>query len=211
MLQACRYHLRIAWRKVIHRPVLSILLLLVIFYFLSTLTIMIYEDIGFTEATMEIFPAFFGEVGIVESPYLAVRISIVAGLMISVTFLAIVTAKITSLLVEFVRKGGSMVRKVNYSGHTIICGWNFQGERIIKELLAAGDTRHQGVVVLADSDERLAKDERVDFINGDPTQDSDLIRAGVERADSVIVLSDFNKGINEADAEALMVVLAVSL
>lgn len=53
------------------------------------------------------------------------------------------------------------------------------------------------------------KDERVEFMKGDPTQDENLVRAGVMRADSVIVLTDLNKGPNEADAEALMVVLAV--
>ena len=41
------------------------------------------------------------------------------------------------------------------------------------------------------------------------SQDENLIRAGVTRADSVIVLTDLTKGANEADAEALMVVLAV--
>ena len=52
-------------------------------------------------------------------------------------------------------------------------------------------------------------DERVEFIKGDPSQDESLIRAGIERADNVIVLSDCTKGANDADAEALMVVLAV--
>ena len=158
---------------------------------------------------MEIFPAFFGEVGFIESPLLAVRIWIVIGMIASITFLAVVTAKITSLLVEFVRRGGSMAKKVNFSGHTIVCGWNYQGERVIKELLSADVKRQRGIVILHDSEERPIKDERVEFINGDPSQDKNLIRAGVMKAKSVIVLTDVAKGANEADAEALMVALAV--
>jgi len=49
----------------------------------------------------------------------------------------------------------------------------------------------------------------VEFVSGDPTQDVDLRRAGVERADSVIVLTDFTTNPNESDARALLIALAV--
>ena len=209
MMHKCRYLMWLAWKKIIYRPVFSILLLLLFLYFGAIFVVMSYEKVGLGDATALILPAFFGEVGIVETPFLAVRISVVVGLVASVTFLAIITAKITSLLVEFVRKGGSMVKKVKFSGHTIICGWNFQGERVVNQLLSPNQKRYRQIVVLANTEQRLVKDERVEFIKGDPTQDENLVRAGVMRADSVIVLTDLNKGPNEADAEALMVVLAV--
>lgn len=207
----CRYRYLawLTWKKVICRPVLSVLVLLVFIYFGATFVVMGCEEVGFDDATALILPAFFGEVGIVESPLLPVRISIVAGLIASVTFLAIITAKITSLLVEFIRRGGSIVKKVNFSGHVIICGWNFQGERIISQLLSSNQKECQQIVILANTEQRPLREERVEYIKGDPTQDKDLIRAGVMRAHSAIVLTDFDKGPNEADAEALMVVLAV--
>ena len=102
-----------------------------------------------------------------------------------------------------------MDKKTNFSGHTIICGWNFQGERVVKELLSANVKQRRGIVILTDSDQRPVKDERVQFIKGDPSQDENLKNAGVENADSVIVLTDFDKEMNAADAEALMIVLAV--
>lgn len=209
MISRCQYLMWLAWRRAVHRPVLSILLLLIFIYIGAAIVIMVCEKVGFGSATLEIFPAFFGELGIIESPFIAVQISIIVGLIASVTFIAIITAKITSLLVEFVRRGGTMAKKVNFSGHTIICGWNFQGERILRELLSANVKQQRGVVILTDSEERPVKDERIEFIRGDPSQDENLIRAGVMRANSVIVLTDLTKGANEADAEALMVVLAV--
>jgi len=193
----------------VRRPILSILIILVIIYIGAALVIMAFKQVGFGDAMMEIFPAFLGELGIIESPFLAIQISIIVGMLVSITFIAVVTAKITSLLIEFIRRGGSMAKKVNFSGHTVICGWNFQGERIVEELLSANQKQQQGIVILHDSEERPLKDERVEFIKGDPSQDEDLIRAGVLRADSVIVLTDFTKGTNEADAAALMVVLAI--
>jgi voltage-gated potassium channel len=199
----------LCWRKIMLRPILSILLLLLAIYLISALIIMVYEGISFGSANLEILPAFFGEIGIIESPYVAVQISIIIGMIASVTVIVIITAKITSVFVEFVRRGGIMAKKVNLSGHTIICGWNFQGERVIGELLSADVRRQRGVVVLHDSEKRPFKEERVEFIKGDPSQDNDLKRAGIMKADSVIVLTDFTKVANEADAEALMVVLAV--
>jgi len=209
MISRWRYLIWLAWRMVIHRPVLSILLVLIFIYFGAILVVMASEGISFGSAAMRIFPAFFGEIGQVETPFVAVQISMIVGILVSITFLAIVTAKITSALIEFIRRGGSMAKKVNFSGHTIICGWNFQGERVVKELLSATVKQQRGIVILARSDQRPVQDERVEFINGDPSQDGNLIRAGIERADSVIVLTDFTKGTNEADAEALMIVLAV--
>ena len=192
-----------------HRPVLSILLMLVVIYLGGTLVVMVHEKAGFGSAMMEIFPAFLGELGIIESPFVAVKVSIIIGMIASITFIAIITAKITSVLVELLRRGGTMAKRVNFSGHTIICGWNFRGERIVRELLSANVRQQRGIVILTASEERLIKDERVAFIGGDPSQDENLLRAGVDRASSVIVLSDSSKGANEADAEALMVVLAV--
>jgi voltage-gated potassium channel len=209
MLRDCRYFMWLRWKKLISRPVLSVLLLLACVYFVAIFIVMAYEEVNFGDATALILPAFFGELGVMESPFLAVRISLVAGLVASITFLAIITAKITSSLMELLRRGGIMKKKVNFSGHIIICGWNFQGERIVNHLLSPDQKQHRQIVVLANIEHRPVKDERIEFIMGDPTQDEDLIRAGVKRADSIIVLTDLTKGPNGADAEALMVVLAV--
>ncbi len=209
MISRYRYFIWLAWRRIVQRPVLSILLLLISVYVSATIVIMVSEEVGFGRATWKIFPAFLGELGIIESPFLAVQISIVVAMLASITFLAIVTAKIISVLIEFMRRGGSMAKKVNFSDHTIICGWNFQGERVVQELLSADMKQRKGVVVLHDTEERLVKDERIEFIKGEPSQDKDLIRAGVKKADSVIVLTDLTKGVNEADAQALMIALAV--
>ena len=191
------------------RPVLSILLILLILYIIAALVVALYEEVGLGSALLRIFPAFFGEVGFIESPFVAVQIFVLIGLLASITFLAVVTGKITSVLVESLRRGGSMAKRVNFSGHTLICGWNYQGELVIGELLSADVKNKHGIVILHDCEERPVQDERVECISGDPSQDANLIRAGVMRAKSVIVLTDLSKGANRADAEALMVVLAV--
>ena len=204
----CRYLVWLGWRKIRQRVLLSLLTILLIVYFITTFIVMAYEQVGFGEAALRVFPPFFGELGEIPGPT-AVQISMVVGILASVTFLVVIIAWFTSSFLEFLRRGGSMDKKTNFSGHTIICGWNFQGERVVKELLSANVKQRRGIVILTDSDQRPVKDERVQFIKGDPSQDENLKNAGVEHADSVIVLTDFDKEMNAADAEALMIVLAV--
>jgi len=101
------------------------------------------------------------------------------------------------------------LKNSSLSNHIVICGWNFQGDRIVGELLRSEVKPHREIVVLANHEIRPVKDERVEFVKGDPTQDEALIRAGIKRASSAIVLSDLTKPANEADSQALMIILAV--
>ena len=170
---------------------------------------MICEQVGFGRATSLVMPAILGELGTIESRSLITQVSILAALLVSIVGLAVITAKITSIFVEFCKRGGSIVEKVNLSNHIVICGWNFQGERIVNELMRGQVKPRREIVVLANCESRPVKEESVEYVKGDPTQDESLVRAGITKADSVIVLSDLTKPANEADAEALMIVLAV--
>jgi voltage-gated potassium channel len=170
---------------------------------------MICEQVGFGRATSMVMPAILGELGTIESRSLITQVSILVALLVSIAGLAVITAKITSIFVEFCKRGGSIVEKVNLSNHIVICGWNFQGERIVSELMRGQVKPRREIVVLANCESRPVKEESVEYVKGDPTQDESLVRAGITKADSVIVLSDLTKPANEADAEALMIVLAV--
>jgi voltage-gated potassium channel len=200
---------RFLQKQFVRRPLIYVLCVFVLIYIGSTILVTILEDISFMEASVIIVPAFLGELGVLDTKCSLSQIGIIAALLVSVVFLAVVTAKITSVFVGFVRRGGSIVKKVNLSDHIIICGWNFQGKRIVEELQSDDLRVKKNIVILANLEFRPVQDERIDFIKGEPTQDEDLINAGVKEASSVIALSDFRKKANEADAEALMIVLAV--
>jgi voltage-gated potassium channel len=197
------------YKLFVSHPFTMLFCLLAYSYIVIFFIVVTFEKVGFVQAATLIMPAFLGELGEVESECFVTKISILAALLISVAFLAVITAKITTIFIEFCLKGGSIMKKVNLSNHIIICGWNFQGERILKNLLNSGSIPRRDIVVLANLSKRPTKNEQMDFIVGDPTQDEALVRAGVKNADSVVVLTDLTKQANEADAEALMIVLAV--
>ncbi len=196
-------------KQFVRRPLIFVLGVCVIIYTSISVLITILEDLSFAEASIMLLPAFLGELGVLEVKCFLTKIGMLASLFVSLLFVAVVTAKIASVFVEFVTRGGSIVKKVNFSKHIIICGWNFQGKRIVEKLQNKDLKVKKNVVILANLDTRPVQDERIEFIKGDPTQDEDLINAGVKIASSVIVLSDLRKEANEADAEALMIVLAV--
>jgi voltage-gated potassium channel len=200
---------RLMEKKIVQRPLTAVFSLLISIYLCATFLIMICEGVGFGDATLMILPAFVGELGSVECRSIITQVSVLVALVVSVAFLAVATAKITSLFIEFCKRGGSIVKKVSWSDHIMICGWNSQGQKVIDELLHGDAVSNRGIVILANCERRPVKDELIDFVKGDPTQDVDLKRAGVQRAHSVIVLSNLSKADNEADAEALMIVLAV--
>jgi voltage-gated potassium channel len=209
MRASLQRHLRLLQRLFVYRPIATLLVGLVGFYIWATIAVMVEEGMAFGQAASLIMPAFFGELGQVECSSVVTRVSVLVALVSSVAFLAVLTAGVTSKFVEFCRTGGSIVNRVAASGHIIICGWSSQGEGVVEELLASSMRPPRDIVILADLDQRPVKDVRIEFVRGDPTQDDDLTRVGAKDADSVIVLSDTSKPVNEADAEALMIVLAV--
>lgn len=200
---------RFLQKQFVRRPLISILSVFVIIYLGITVLIKILEDLSFVDASIMLLPAFLGELGVLEVKCFLTKVGMLASLLVSLLFVAVVTAKITSVFVEFVARGGSIVKRVNFSKHIIICGWNFQGKKIVEKLQNRDLKTRKNVVILANLNTRPVQDEGVEFIEGDPTQDEYLINAGVNKASSVIVLSDLRKEANEADAEALMIVLAV--
>ncbi len=196
-------------KAILCKPLIAAAVVLLIILVCGTLIVMFCEQVGFGEAAAMMIPAFLGELGKVESRSILTQVSILAALLSSIAFLAVITGRITSRFVEFCRVGGSVVKQVSYSNHIVICGWNFQGERILAELMRSQGRTKRRVVLLANRDTRPVSDERLEFVRGDPTQDEALLRAGIERAESAIILSDMDKSANDADSEALMIVLAV--
>lgn len=196
-------------RAVLCRPLTAAGVILLTVFLAGTFIVMICEEVPFTDATSMMIPAFLGELGRVESRSIVTQVSILVALLSSVAFLAVITGRVTSRFVELCRAGGTIVKQVNDSDHIVICGWNFQGQRIVDELMRSQGRKRRRVVILANRDTRPVSDERVAFVRGDPTQDEALVRAGIERAESAIILSDMRKPANDADSEALMIILAV--
>ena len=92
-----------------------------------------------------------------------------------------------------------MQKKINLlSGHTIVCGYGRNGQKAVSRL-----QNHGRDIVVVESNESLVKvieEARMLYVNGDATLDENLVKAGVERAHSLIVALP-------SDADNLFIVL----
>ena len=97
-------------------------------------------------------------------------VNLVEGLILTAYFVA---------LVAFFKLSGVTVMRKTHTKHIVICGWNFQGPRIIQELLDA--KQKFDIVVIPGDDfppDLKSFQSKVSVILGSPTDD-DILGCGV--------------------------------
>jgi voltage-gated potassium channel len=197
--------------KTARHPLATLFLVLTLLFFISSGALWLLEDDvkSFGDALLIGLPPFLGQ--IFENRDLETGRLVISliGVVASIGSLAIITALIVTRFIKLCLKGGRIVNKVRMRGHIVICGWNTQGETVVRELLEANTRTSHNIVILAELEKRPVQTDRVEFISGNPAQDRDLRRARVQDASSVMVLTDFTQSPNDADAKALLIVLAV--
>ncbi len=129
-----------------------------------------------------------------------------------VSLVAFGTATIASRFVATVIKQGAGMGTFKGSGHILICGWSPKGAEIIRELRAQEVEDAREIVILVDRDTSPYEGRDVIFVRGTPSNADDLLRAGLERVSTVIVLADHTNGAgnpDDLDARSLLTTLAV--
>ena len=96
-------------------------------------------------------------------------------------------------------------------GHVILCGWNARAPEIISKLTDAElEDRRQTVVVVADLDSDPVEEydlprEYAVLLKGSPTDLEHMRKAGLDKADTVIVLAD--ETVSDPDSQTVLTVL----
>jgi voltage-gated potassium channel len=129
-----------------------------------------------------------------------------------VSLVAFATATIASRFVATVIRQGAGMGTYKGSGHILICGWSAKGIEILRELRAKEVEDKREIVILADLESDPVDEDDVAFVRGTPSNGDDLLRAGLDRVSTVIVLADGSNASNEPDdldARSLLTTLAV--
>jgi voltage-gated potassium channel len=129
-----------------------------------------------------------------------------------ISLVAFVSGAIASRLVTTVMNKGKGMGATNAKGHVVICGWSGKGAEIIRELRAREVEDRRRIVVLANLESDPTRVDDVEFLRGDPSDETDLLRAGIDRCSMAIVLADESSPAAsdaERDARTLFTVLAV--
>jgi voltage-gated potassium channel len=162
---------------------------------------------------------FFGKVG--SSFYWAITMVLGAGdssyvqtpggyviswllVLFGVAIVGIITAALVGFVIDFILKEGQGMGAAGFRDHIVVCGWNPTARELIAEL--AGDEYTTKIVVVHEADKNPAG-KGVYFVNGDPTDDDDLRRAGIEDAQAAIVCP--SDSTNDADMRSILTVMAI--
>jgi voltage-gated potassium channel len=171
--------------------------------------IKIYKGVSIAQAFLLTWTSLLGDIELDIGTGIEAVVSGVC-LILSIIVIGIIAGWLTTNVLNISLKGGVMVNKVKHKNHIVICGWNYQGARIINNILESDSKEKKPIVVLADLEKIPYDSYKVDFIQGSPEAKDNLIKAGIPDAESAIILTDLTgkKGGNP-DAEALMITLAI--
>jgi voltage-gated potassium channel len=125
-------------------------------------------------------------------------------ILFGVAMLGMITGALVAMVIDFLLKEGQGLGASGYKDHIIVCGWNTTARDLIAEL--RGDDYQSKVVVLADIEKNPAGDG-VYFVRGEPTNDDDLKRAGIEEASAALIFPRDSS--DDADMHSILTILAI--
>ncbi len=124
--------------------------------------------------------------------------------LFGVAIIGTITGALVALVIDFLLKEGQGLGASGYRDHIVVCGWNATARDLLDEL--KGDDYQKKVVVLTKADKNPAG-EGVYFVSGDPSEPSDLRRAGIEEAAAAVVFPVDDS--NEADMASILAIMAI--
>ena len=94
------------------------------------------------------------------------------------------------------------INTCKYEGHVLICGWNQRGPYLLREILSSGQ---QAALIAKERPADL--NSEVFFVQGNPSEHEALLKGGIQKAQSAIILGDPDFG--EDDSHSILTALAV--
>ena len=139
------------------------------------------------------------------------------GIFLVVSLIGLIANAVDSKVQEL-RRGRSPVVE---DGHVLILGWSSQVPRIMSELIIANESERRAVIVVLATEDKIAMEDllnelvtdrrttRIVCRSGNPALPTDLERAGVANARSIIAVRPESVAGGAADAEVIKAILAV--
>jgi len=119
-----------------------------------------------------------------------------------VGILGLLAATIAAFIIELGMRERRGQNKMKEKGHGVICGWNADGEYLVKELLSKGI---ESLVVIANLSEKPIDHEKVHFVAGIGKKEGVLEQAKVQKAKVAVVLANDPSKPVESDALTFMI------
>jgi voltage-gated potassium channel len=149
---------------------------------------------------------------------LAGRILGMVVILMGVVAISTLSGTIASIFVERKMREDKGLQNVNAKNHTILCGWNRNGERILESLKRLSDAGRRVVVLVNEMDPEefqalrsAHSDLDLRFVRGDFASEKFLRKAGVAGARSAILLSDCSGDRTQANADERTILATLAI
>ena len=129
-----------------------------------------------------------------------------------VGIIAMATGAIATKLIQWVTRKDAGMADARYRDHIVICGWSPEGEQILSELHNDETVDKKPVVIAALLEANPTDDDLTTFVRGSPSDADTLRRAGIQYAETAIILADSSDptaSADQRDAMTLLTALAV--
>lgn len=148
------------------------------------------------------------------------RIAGIALLLFGVISFAAISGKIASILFDRqLKKDRGLINLKKISQHFIICGWKPGFDRILDGILVSNpDIPLDNIVLIntaasehMDNIKTEARFRGINYLYGDYTDESTLMRANVKAAERVLILADYSQNFSplEIDSRTVLAVLTI--
>ncbi len=125
-------------------------------------------------------------------------------ILFGVALFGTLTGALIAIVIDFLLKEGQGMGASGFEGHVVVCGWNSTARDLIAELRS--DDFKVKVALVYDAPKNPAGDG-VYFVKGDPTEASDLERAGLAQALAAVIFPADDS--NDADMRSILTVMAI--
>ena len=138
-------------------------------------------------------------------------------IMCGVLLMSFTTATFASIFTATRIKEGMGLKKIELENHVVVCGFNDNIEKVILGIITTSTRKNPDIVLVNAQQESENTDlierfpaAKIQFVNGDYTSESTLLRASVNTASSVIILADPGpEGTSKPDDRTLLATLAI--
>jgi voltage-gated potassium channel len=207
-LRRVSWHVRRVGEKIDGRFFTSLVLgLTVILAVAAALIWLVETDRSMDQLGQAFYWAGATVLGLGEGGFVSTPVGWVVGWLLGlfgVAIVATITGALVGFVIDFLLKEGQGMGASGYRDHIVVCGWNATARDLIEEMKKE---EYPAKVVLLHESERSPAPDTVYFVRGNTSNESDLIRAGIELAAAAVVCPI--DGTDEADMSSILTVLAI--
>lgn len=148
------------------------------------------------------------------------RIASLLLLIFGMLVLSAVTGKLASYFMDIqMKKEKGLMTMKTLKGHFLLCGWRSGFEKILDTIINTNPEITPDLIVLINDAPTEKLEEVVDlprfrgihYVSGDFADENVLKRAGIERADRALIISDHSKPYSDLEIDSRTVLAVISM